>query len=237
MSIRPATDSGPPNVAPRASETRSQGNDTVSVRRMGLADLSPVVAAHRVSFPHGFFARLGPRFLARYYRTFLDGPLAVAVVAEENGEPCGYLVGMLDPTGHRKLVLRYHGRSLAMAAGLAMLTRPRTTLTFLTTRVTRYRRALRRTRRSSAGTSDAVRAAVLSHVVVSEASRNRGIGSALVDEFLAQARAARCTSACLVTLDGPAGAGEFYRRIGWTRSHDRTSQEGQVLAYYTIELS
>ncbi|KRB73141.1 hypothetical protein ASE01_20450 [Nocardioides sp. Root190] len=51
---------------------------------MDLQDLQPVVQAHLTTFPRGFFARLGSRFLTRYFRTFLDGPLAVALVVERD---------------------------------------------------------------------------------------------------------------------------------------------------------
>ena len=199
---------------------------------MGLQDLAYVVDAHADNFPDGFFARLGPRFLRQYYRTFLDGPLATCVVVEHEGRPCGYLVGILDPPQHRRLMLRYHAVSLALAAGLGMFRRPRLAATFVVTRLGRYRAALVRSSRGGAARGPAMRTAVLSHVAVSEAYRRSGIGTILVDEFLAEAHAAGCARACLVTQAGPEGAGDFYARRGWTFTHQRRTTEGRDLTYY-----
>ena len=221
----------------------------LALRRMGLQDLPFVVAAHRQHFGDGFFARLGPRFLARYYRTFLDGPTAVAVIAECSGEPCGYLTGILRTRQHRRLLLRYHGPGLAVAGCSAMLRHPATGLTFLTTRLPRYVRGLRRAldRRptiatpeppNSAGSPDILvgDVAVLTHVVVSEPRRHRGVGTRLVDYFVNEAVNAGCAHAVLVTLADRAGAAAFYEGAGWTRHGSVTTVDGKPLWRYTLPL-
>lgn len=209
------------------------------IRRMGLQDLAFVSAAHQAHFGDGFFARLGPRFLARYYRTFLDGPTAVALIAEMEGTRCGYLTGVLHTREHRKLLLRYHGPALAVRGSVAMALRPRVGLTFLATRLPRYVRGLRRglapqstpTRNSPGGQT-----AVLTHIVVDEPHRKRGVGRQLVDRFLAEAGQAGCTTAALVTLAEATGAAQFYEAHGWTRCGDVTTPEGKHLWRYTIPL-
>lgn len=204
---------------------------------MGLQDLDFVVQEHTQCFPHGFFARLGPRFLTRYYRTFLDGPLAVAVISETNGVPVGYLVGILKTREHRRLLLDHHGVPLASAAALAMAARPWLGAIFIWTRLRRYLTSISKARHN-AGLADASsrRVAVLSHVVVSTKARCQGVGASLVEEFLEQAEAAECGSACLVTLAGAQGAGAFYQSRGWQHTHRRRSAEGRVLDYYTFDL-
>lgn len=203
---------------------------------MGLQDMPFVVTAHLASFPHGFFARLGPRFLIRYYRTFLDGPLAVAVVSESHGTPTGYLVGILDTRQHRRLLLAHHGTSLVLAACLGMLARPWLAVEFAWTRLRRYSKAVFRDRQRGQAVAPRTDVGVLSHVVVSGSTRCRGTGTALVEEFVAHATAAGCSRCCLVTLAGTAGAGTFYERRGWSRTHQRRSSEGRELLYYALEL-
>ncbi len=204
---------------------------------MGLQDIPAVVDAHRANFPHGFFARLGPRFLRRYYRTFLDGPLAVALVVELAGGPAGYLVGVLDPVQHRRLLLTYHGFALAVCGLLGLMRRPTVLTRFLATRVRRYSSALTRSRGGSFGTESGPRLAVLSHVVVSNDARGRGLGTLLVDAFVEQARGAGRDRACLVTIAGSTGAGAFYDKVGWRHARDSTGVDGQQLSYYELDLS
>lgn len=207
------------------------------IRRMGLQDLGFVVNEHARCFPHGFFARLGPRFLARYYRTFLDGPLSLAIVTEINGAPVGYLVGILDTREHRRLLLRHHGVALAWTALLAMAVRPWLVAIFIWTRLRRYLTSISKTRPNSGVADASVQSvAVLSHVVVSNDARCRGVGASMVSKFVAEAQAAKCAGICLVTLAGARGAGTFYERRGWKHTHRRRSGEGRVLDYYRYDL-
>lgn len=204
----------------------------LELRRMGLQDLTEVVGAHLSSFPHGFFAKLGRHFLTRYYRTFLDGPLSVAMVAEIDGRFYGYLVGILDPPRHRRLLLSYHGWALAGWGLFGLAHRPLLLARFLVTRTRRYGAALLRNKSATAAPSTATPVAVLSHVVVAPQLRKAGIGATLVENFMQQARAAGCQRACLVTVDGPDGAGAFYAKYGWIHTHTRRGPDGRPLAHY-----
>lgn len=208
------------------------------LRRMGLQDLAFVVDAHRAHFADGFFARLGAGFLARYYRTFLDGgPTAVAVIAENDGTPCGYLTGVLHPQQHRQLLLRYHGPGLAFRGCVGMLRHPSTAFTFVATRLTRYARGLRRGLGTTTdGPANLGPTAVLTHVVVSDPRRHRGVGTRLVEDFLKEARQAGCATAALVTSADPTGAAGFYEARGWTRRDSVTTPEGKILWRYTKPL-
>lgn len=209
----------------------------VRVRRMGLHDLPFVVASHMEHFPHGFFVDLGPRFLARYYRTFLDGgPMAAALVAEIGEERCGYLTGVLAVRQHRSMMLTHHGLGLAVAAGLGMVTRPRVAIRFLLTRARRYATSLRRrSGETSSPTPPGDTPAVLSQVVVVQPDRLAGIGRCLVETFLREARDAGCTFAQLVTEAGDGGAGPFYESLGW-RLAGSTSVDGRALLKYEIAI-
>ena len=207
------------------------------VRRMGLHDLPFVVGLHYENFPSSFFARLGRRFLTRYYRTFLDGPLAVAIISEDIAGPQGFLVGVLDRGLHRQLMLRHHGLALAATGIAALIVRPHLAVTFARTRLARYitgmRRAVARnpasTPMTATDTPDGPEVegdlAVLSFVAVASRSRCRGHGTALVDEFVRLATEARCADACLVTEESNSVAQIFYERRNW-----KTTSPAQVRA-------
>lgn len=202
-------------------------------------DLRFVAELHLRFFPDGFFPRLGRAFLMQYYRSFLSSRTTVAVVAEDGGVPCGYLVGMLDPAAHRRELLRDHGLRLALSALAALSVRPRLAGDFARTRLRRYGRAVLRQLRPgpvAEGGPGPAAPAVLSHVAVLESSRTSGVGTTLVEHFVAAARAARRESACLVTRSGDQGAGPFYTRLGWTSSGTRRTDDGQSLDYYTLSL-
>ena len=203
---------------------------------MGLQDLPVVTDMHRAEFRDGFFVRLGPRFLRRYYRTFLDGPLATALVCEKEGAVCGYLVGVLDPPQHRRLLLRHHGRSLALTALAGLVWRPGLALHFLRTRARRYLRALFRQAGAAAVVAEPTKLAVLTYVAVDPSFRGHGIGSVLVNRFLGEAAAAGRDAVCLVTLAGAAGAGGYYASRGWVHVADGRRPDGQSLEHYQFLL-
>lgn len=200
---------------------------------MGLQDLPFVVATHLHHFPDSFFARLGPRFMTRYYRTFLDGPIAAAAVAEVEGEVCGYLVGVLDGTQHRRLLMRHHGVGLAITGILGMCWRPWLAWIFTSTRLRRYANAFHRSRQSGTSASrPAEKVAVLSHVAVSENYRFRGVGSLLISDFLQQAESAGCARVCLLTRAGDGGASRYYDSHQWERAEEpASSPAGHFVRY------
>lgn len=181
------------------------------------ADLPYVVREHRVHFPDGFFAKLGPAFLTAYYDGYAFSDGARAYVAEAQGRAIGYLVGVTDVVAHRRHMLRRHRRSMLLRGLAALAFRPRLAGNFLRTRVGRYGRAL--LRRGEPPSPDeqepAARMAVLTHVAVTQAERSQGAGSALVERFLTDAASAGCELVTLVTASGPGGAREYYSSRGW----------------------
>ena len=214
---------------------------TAVVRPMAAADLAFAAALHEKALPHGFFGRLGTRFLKAYYETFSASPHAVALVAQTPAGRAGVLVGTWGP--HYTWVLRNRWGTLALRGLFALLTRPREFRFFLRTRTGRYTRALLRLvkRRSQVRSADTPAdtppaPAVLTHVAVAEGTRGQGVGQGLVDAFLAAAREAGCHEASLVTLQGPDGAGHFYRRLGWTLTAERADFDGRMVECFCRRL-
>src|SRR5687767_7651024 len=66
-------------------------SDVVVVRQMTAHDVAFAAALHETALPHGFFGRLGPRFLSSYYQAFVDSPHAVAFVAQSHAGPVGVI--------------------------------------------------------------------------------------------------------------------------------------------------
>jgi GNAT superfamily N-acetyltransferase len=210
------------------------------LRTMGAEDLPFVVDEHRHHFPDGFFARLGPKFLREYYRAFLTEPGARATIAEVEGEPAGYLVGVTDPAAHRDHVLRRYGRTLVRRALASMLAHPSLAWRFVRTRLGLYARKLLRRRRPapagpSGGSSHAT--AVLTAVAVAPEAQSQGIGSALIDRFEAQVAEAGCDRLALVTAAGDDGAGPYYEHRGWEARGERQTPDGLVLTAYERDVA
>lgn len=190
------------------------------VRPLRRGDLGFAAALHHSCLPHGFFPALGRRFLARYLRTYADTPHAVAFVVESEGCPLGYLVGVLAPEGHRRLLVRQHGMGLAGHGIVAMAPRPRVVVRFARTRARRYvtglvRLAASRPAPSVGQTSSPTSPAVLAHIAVASEHRGSGAGVALVRAFEEAAVKFGASEATLLTLTGSGGAGAFYERLGW----------------------
>ena len=220
----------------------SAPSPTLALTPLTPADLDAAVDLHSRLLPHGFFVGLGPHFLRRYYRTFLDSPYAWTACAQVDGTLVAALVGTLDAEAHRRHVSE-HLPVLAVAGAAALAVRPAMLRRFLGTRVSRYARGLGRRlvpqlhhRARGRAPRGGQRIAVLNHVYVDESLRGDGVGSRLVDEFLTAARTAGATRAELVTLADDAGAGEFYRRNGWRQVRRRPNADGRLVEVYARAL-
>lgn len=212
----------------------------VPVRAANAGDLGFAAMLHEAALPHGFFARLGEGFLRGYYRTFLESPHAVALVAVMDDRRAGVLVGTVRNRAHYRWLRRHAGRRLALAGAAALLLRPRVALAFVRHRAARYLRAWRLlapSPRAEPGTyHDARDVAVLTHLSVLPEARRAGVGRALVDAFVAAAAAAGSPEARLVTLAGEEGAAHFYSRLGWSHCGDGHLADGQGISSFRLDL-
>lgn len=206
----------------------------LQIRRMGLADLDFVVEEHLAHFPDNVFGQMGRRFLTEYYRTFLDGPHADAMVAVSDGSRVGYLVGILDVREHRRLVRRFHSRRLASHAAVALMRRPRMAAGLLRRRISVRLSSLRSKARAAGGTTEGI--AVLSHVAVRSEARSLGLGTSMILQFVQRAEAAGARTVSLATRAGEAGAGDLYTRLGWQLTRERDTFDGRRISLYDLDL-
>lgn len=235
----------PATPAPESSGAReSVGPD---IRSMSRGDLRFVLSQHREAFPDNVMGRMGSMFLRRYYRSFLAGPFAVAVVAERQGRPVGYLVGILDTRRHRCLLLRRHGAALAVALFAGFALHPVLVTRIMASRVSKALASKLAARDQGSDRdpadggdggvgSESGPVAVLSHVAVPESSQRRGVGRRLVDFFVAETRAAGCSEVCLATLDDVDGAWKLYERLGWELTSTRRTFDGRPLRFDCVPL-
>jgi ribosomal protein S18 acetylase RimI-like enzyme len=241
----------PPPVSPASAPVPT--DERIHVRDARPDEVVRTAWVHRRSLPGGFFARLGPRFLARYHATFAASSRARLLVAERRGEVVGFLAGTVDNAEHYRTVLR-HPVGLVLSGLRALLTDPRLALEFVRTRVLRYSRAVVRQLTPGRPTAAAAPAApapavggldtegsaahdqpedggavaVLTHVAVREDAQGSGAGRALVEAFTREVRRAGAREVRLVTAVG-GGATRFYRRLGWTSRGTRRAADGTVV--------
>lgn len=210
------------------------------IRDLRDTDVAVTAALHRRALPHGFFPRLGTRFLRSYHRTFADSPHALALVSADDADrPYGFLLAVLDTRAHGTYVVRRWGPRLAARAGLALLLRPHVLWVFVRTRLARYARGLQRRRRASAAApagGPAADWAVLSHVAVVDSARGSGAGAALVRALHERAAASGATGIVLVTAADSAAAG-FYRHLGYESDGRVVGVDGDAWLRFRLRLT
>lgn len=166
---------------------------------------------HATALPPGLLTALGSRWLQAYYRTFIDSPYGIALLATLDGQPVGVLAGTTDTAAHRAWTRRESRRRLVALGLLAVVRRPQTAL--LLARARGRRLASRRPRRSSQQPAPTP-TAVLAYLAVVPWARGLGVGTLLVERFVREAALAGASAATLVTPAGDAGAGRLYERLG-----------------------
>lgn len=206
---------------------------------MVRGDLDAVMRLHRHFFPTNVFGRLGPRVLRTYYGTLVDGAATHCRVATSSGEVKAYLVGVLDVSAHGRDRRSRHRRQLILAGVTALLRHPVLVSVLVTGRVRRAARAWAGGRggRDGGGAPAPRRLAVLSHVGVVASSRGRGVGDRLIKDFVRAAGAAGAEAVTLATLEGPAGAGPYYERAGWTMVQRSRTADGRAIRVYELPAS
>jgi GNAT superfamily N-acetyltransferase len=229
------------------------------MRPLRPADTDVTARLHRELLPNGLFPSLGPRFVRRWHRTFLDTPAAMGLAVVHDGRLVAFVLATLDQRLYLHHVLRSHRWPLMWRGALGLLLRPHVLWRFLRTRVRAYARHLLPGRLGRPGTADAsrppgpdgsprperrLRVAVVHAVVTAPEARGQGCARALLDTFVAAARRARADHVALVTDCSdpalglpPEGAAAMYEKLGWTRTATRRHRDGRFIAEYQLPLA
>lgn len=188
-------------------------------------DVDMVVKLHLRAFPDFFLSFLGPRFLREFYFSFLMDPVGMAFVARsEQDGVVGAIVGPLDPRGFFGRLLRRRWWAFGLASLAALLRRPSS--------ASRLARALVYRGEAPAGQ---VRA-LLSSIAVSPDAQGKGIGRALVERWLDEARS-RGARGCFLTTDAENNyaVNRFYLSQGWKLESAYTTPDGRKMNRYEYD--
>lgn len=188
-------------------------------------DVGSVVQLHLRAFPNFFLSFLGPRFLREFYHSFLADPVGIAFVARNAQDGVvGAIVGPVDPRGFFGRLLRRRWWAFAVASLAAVMRRPSS--------APRLARALLYRGETPSGP---VRA-LLSSLAVSPAAQGRGIGRALVQRWLDEARL-RGARGCFLTTDAENNdsVNRFYASQGWKLESAYTTPDGRKMNRYIYD--
>jgi ribosomal protein S18 acetylase RimI-like enzyme len=200
----------------------------VSIREANAADLAQIVSVHERCFPGFLMTMLGRTFLGAYYKTSFDYAGTVALVALEEGDTVGFVVGYVAPQEFYALLRRRRWR-LASSAIRAVMCSP-SLLPRVFGNMQRMSRAAKPSSTSRLGTELAAIG------VIPEAS-GKGLGKALVCAFVQRASALKAEYVNLTTdAEDNDEVNVFYQKLGFTRSKAFLAPAGRLLNEYVLRL-
>lgn len=83
-------------------------SDDVFVRPLGPGDVDKIVELHIEVFPDYFLTHLGSRFLRLFYYQFVNNKNNIAVLAEVDGRPVGFVSGVVKSSDFYQDFYRRH---------------------------------------------------------------------------------------------------------------------------------
>lgn len=215
-----------------------------AVEPLGREGLDEAAKLHVAELGEEFVSRFGVRFMARYYRAFVEGEDARALCVREGGELVGVTVGATDAARHYSYLARRHGPALAFEALLAAARSPRLAAELVRTRLLRYVRGLvrvvfgatggKKVPEDDSGSGEGpVGFAV--YVAVRRGRRLSGTGRALLSAFVAECERAGAKRVDTAARSGSAGE-RFFSSLGWEHVEVRTNRSGERYALFTKRL-
>lgn len=207
------------------------------LRPMLVSDLPAVVALHVLQFPDGFYARLGPTFMRRYFAEYLRSPGTVGFVTEGPDHGLiGYLVGTIDDAAHRCFTYRTSWVPVTGAGAVALAARPTLWWVFASRRAAWYGRRLVRGIVTAKRDSREPRSAELLYICTSPAHRRLGCGAALLRAFVEAAQRAQAARVHLIAESKNLNAQDFYSHRGWSVRDETVARDDRPLVTMTLTL-
>jgi len=93
------------------------------IRSASVSDIGSIGRVHRAAFRFFFLTQLGPAFLRGYYRTLLEYPGGILLVAIRDKSVVGFAAGFIDPPGFYTVLGKKRMR-LGLAALPWLITHP-----------------------------------------------------------------------------------------------------------------
>lgn len=197
----------------------------ITIRGMQRGDVAEVVQVHIASFSGFFLTFLGPAFLRELYTATLIDHAGMSFVAEEDKELVGFVVGTAQPAGFYRRLLRQRWWRFAWASVVPTLKHPSVIPRLLSA----FSMPGHVTQQERRGT--------LMSIAVLPSTQGHGVGGALVQTFLAEARQRDLHQVDLTTdQDNNETANAFYRNLGFACNRTFTTPEGRTMNEYVITL-
>lgn len=178
----------------------------LDLRSAVSGDEAALAGLHMSEIETGFLPTLGHRFMRLLYRTMIEWPDSVVLVADDAGVPVAFVSGVTNVGAFYRHFVRAHWLR-ALAAALPRLLRPMV-----------VRRAWESLRYGSeeVGETDAE----LLSMSVAPRVRGRGLSTRLGERFLTQIGESGCDSVRVVVASGNSAAIGAYRKLGFV-DHSR----------------
>lgn len=173
-----------------------------------------------------------------YHRSFDASPFGVAIAAvDSSGTLLGFLVGTFEDGAHYRWVVRSFAWRLVPSAAVGLVRRPLRAWRFARTRLRRYARGATKLAGATPPKPDgAIAVGSLTHVAVAPAGRGRGVGTALVDAFVAGARQSGAGRVQAKTVAGADGAAGFYTSLAWRHNDVLHDVDGKPYDWFVLDL-
>lgn len=195
------------------------------IRKMYLADVNKVVRIHLISFSGFFLSFLGPRFLTSLYAYILFSPDGVGYVAIDNSQVVGFVCGSMKPSGFYRRFFLSKWREIILSILSAIIRNPSVVPRLVWRFVTPPQAS------AEPGTATLMSIAVLPEY------QNKGIGKALIQEFLNEMKKRGMRRVNLTTdRDNNDAVNSFYQRMGFQLVRSFVTPEGRWMNEYIIEL-
>ncbi len=184
-----------------------------------------VVDVHIKAFPDFFLTFLGPRFLREFYSSFLTDDAGIGFVAIEDGKVLGAIVGPLIPDGYFKRLLKRRWYAFCLASIGAVIKRPSV-----------IGRLFRAVFYRGEAPQEGPKRSLLSSIAVSPDVQGKGVGKALVEAWLNEAKA-RSSNGCFLTTDknNNDAVNGFYQSLGWKLESSYETSEGRKMNRYIYD--
>ena len=185
-----------------------------------------IVNVHMSAFPSFFLTFLGPKFLKEFYNSFIYDSAGIGFVAvdEEDDDILGVIVGPLVPDGYFKRLLKKRWLAFCLASVGAVLKRPVV--------IKRLFGALFYRGEAPEGSARSL----LSSIAVSPETQGRGVGKALVERWVDEAKK-RGSAGCFLTTDADENetVNRFYQKLGWEIESTYKTPEGRLMNRYVLD--
>ena len=206
----------------------------MKVRPLVDTDLHAAAQLHREVLDMEFLSRFGSSFMRTYYRAWIHSPGSIALAATDDQEMLvGVLLGATDPSSHFRAMVRFHGFRIGAKLAAYALVHPALAKDLVVTRGWRYARGVARLVRARTSRAASVSASErgpvvgeITHVLVDRGAQGSGIGRALVEASIHEARVAGVQELVLVTPPDM-DAKHFYERLGWQLDGSLQSRSGE----------